>query len=137
MSNLPRYESWPPTPGGPAPSVPSQAPAYGYGAPSWQQPTHQPTPILARQRPSNVVPIVLAVVAAPAAVLLLLVLVSGLFMFAPVAAVAAPAGAVMIAVCRPRRSSGNRRQADAQPAPTGRPTHKTAPPLSHYQYKKG
>jgi hypothetical protein len=80
---------------------------------------------------------VLAVVAAPFALLLLAALVSGLFMLAPVAVVAVPAAAFTLAICRPRRSGGNRRQADTAPAPTRRPTRKTAPPLSNYQAKKG
>lgn len=137
VSNLPRYESWPPAPAAPAPYVPSQTPAYGYGAPSWHQPIYQPTPVLTRQR-SNVAPVVLAIVATPVALVLLVALVSGLFVFAPLAAVAVPAGAVMLAVARPRRAGAqNRRPADNRPAPTRRPSNKTAPPLSNYRYKKG
>jgi hypothetical protein len=116
--------SWPPSPGGPAPFLPPPP------APSWN---YQPGPLV-RREPSTTFPLVLAIVAVPAGVLLMLVLIPALFVLAPVAVIAVPAGAFMLAVTRPRRSG--RRPVDNRPAPTRRPTSKTTP-LSNYRYKKG
>lgn len=126
MSSSP-FVSWPSDQGGPARPRP-----YGYPPPDH---------LAADRAGTSVAVIVLAALAAPFVLVLTVALAAGLFVVAaPAAAVAVPAGAVMLTICRPRVGNRNRtRNSDTRPASASRqrPTRKTSPPLSNYRYKKG
>ncbi len=108
------YVSWPPSPGGPAPRPPRPR---GDG-PDWGK-------------------VLLAVLLAPVGLVVTVVAAAAAFTFgAPVMLPAVGAGAVTLAVCRPRRGTRRNSTRGTRPAARRRPAAKT-PPLLNYRTKKG